>query len=121
MSLVLLFSIASRRSKCCIRSLEYSQDPKVKAWHCEWTTRFSFLLTRASWSCDGLMLRAPQVEIDYVSTHIVDLAEEKNEFQEYFDYARESLGIGSPTKWQEALNLYHTLMHAAANGHASAS
>lgn len=60
-------------------------------------------------------LNVPQSEIDYVSRHIIQ-RRSLNEYQDYFDYARNALGIGLPNDWQEAERLYRKLLTVAVNG-----
>ena len=61
------------------------------------------------------LLKVPQSEVDYVSEHIVNM-NNGSEYQDYFEYARRSLGINLPSDWQEADQLYRKLIAVAENG-----
>jgi len=43
----------------------------------------------------NLLLKGPKSEVDYVSEHIVQM-DSCNEYYDYFEYARRSLGIILP-------------------------
>lgn len=64
---------------------------------------------------ENLLLKVPQSEVDYVSEHIVNM-NNGSEYQDYFEYARRSLGINLPSDWQEADQLYRKLIAVAENG-----
>ena len=56
-------------------------------------------------------------EVSYVTQHILeDDNSENSDFQDYFDYARTSLSITLPKRWEKAFSLYMTLMHIAVHG-----
>ena len=60
------------------------------------------------------LLDAPAAEIEFGTQHITEeLDGTDNENQEHFDYARVSLSMPLPDNWEEALQLYKKLMHAA--------
>lgn len=61
------------------------------------------------------MLNVPQSEIDYVSQQIIQRSN-FNEYQEYFDYARNALEINLPKDWQEADILFRKLLTVSENG-----
>ena len=69
-------------------------------------------------AANNLLASVTHNETEYVSEHIV-LEQESNEYQEYFDYVIQSLGIESPTTWKEALELYLKLIHIAENGYSN--
>lgn len=71
-----------------------------------------FFLPQHYGGVDGLKLQVPQAEIDHVAEHIV-VADSGNDYQEYFEYVKVSLGIENPTNCQEALDLYHSLILTA--------
>ena len=60
-------------------------------------------------------LNVLQSEIEYVSRHIIQ-RRSVNEYQDYFDYARNSLRLSLPNDWQEAKRLYRRLLTVAVNG-----
>ena len=62
----------------------------------------------------NLLLNVPQSQIDCVSQHIIQRS--VNEYQDYFDYARNALGISLPNDWQEVVRLYRKLLTIAVNG-----
>ena len=74
-----------------------------------------FYLPELHGAVGNLLLNVPQSEIDYVSQHIIQRGS-VNEYQDYFDYARNALGISLPNDWQEAERLYRKLLTVAANG-----
>lgn len=62
----------------------------------------------------NLLLNVPQSQIDCVSQLIIQRS--VNEYQDYFDYARNALGISLPNDWQEVVRLYRKLLTIAVNG-----
>ena len=40
-----------------------------------------------------------------------------NDYQDYFEYARTDLSLSHPQDWEEALNMFRTLMDVAVNGY----
>ena len=66
------------------------------------------------------LVDVPAAEIEFGTQHITEeLDGTDNEHQEYFDYARVSLSMPLPDNWEEALQLYKKLMHAALHGYSS--
>ena len=63
----------------------------------------------------NLFLNVPQSEIDYVSQQIIQRSN-FNEYQKYFDYARNALEINLPNDWQEADKLFRKLLTVSENG-----
>ena len=74
-----------------------------------------FYLPEFHGAVGNLLLNVPQSEIDYVSQHIIQ-SRSVNEYQDYFGYARNALGISPPNDWQEAERLYRKLLTVAVNG-----
>ena len=74
-----------------------------------------FYLPEHHGAVGNLLLNLPKSEIDYVSQHIV-LTSSYNEYQDYFNYARNALGIYPPNEWQEAERLYRKLLAVSENG-----
>ena len=77
-----------------------------------------FFLPEYHRAANNLLASVIHNETEYVSEHIV-LEQESNEYQEYFDYVIQSLGIESPTTWKEALELYLKLIPIAENGYSN--
>ena len=44
-----------------------------------------------------------------ISENYLALAENTNEYQEYFQYAFHAVGLSNPQTWREALDLYRNL------------
>ena len=66
------------------------------------------------------LVDVPAAKIEFGTQHITEeLDGTDNEHQEYFDYARISLLMPLQDNWQEALQLYKKLMHAALHGYSS--
>lgn len=66
------------------------------------------------------LVDVPAAEIEFGTQLITEeLDGTDNEHQEYFDYARVSLSMPLPDNWEEALQLYKKLMHAALHGYSS--
>lgn len=63
----------------------------------------------------NLLMQVPEPEIHYASEEIVQV-NHVNEYQDYFDYAKDSLGLLPPSDCQEAYQLYSRLMQIAENG-----
>ena len=74
-----------------------------------------FYLPEHHGAVGNLLLKVPKSEVDYVSQHIVQM-DSCNEYYDYFEYARRSLGINLPNNWQEADRLYRKLVVISANG-----
>eukprot|EP00794_Sanderia_malayensis_P011574 gene11574-12767_t len=66
--------------------------------------------------CQNQLVPVPQRELIHASQHIVE-QDGLNEYQEYFDMVKGTLGINDPSNWQEGLHLYKTLMDVANNGY----
>ena len=54
-------------------------------------------------------------QIQYVEENLLHFREEQNVVQQYFEHVFENSGLVQPNNWQEAEQLYFTLM-AIANG-----
>ena len=74
-----------------------------------------FYLPEFHGAIGNLLFNVPQSEINYVSQHIIQRGS-VNEYQDYFDYARNAMGISLPNYWQEAEKLYRKLLIVAVNG-----
>jgi len=74
-----------------------------------------FYLPELHGAVGNLLLNVPQSEIAYVSQHIIQ-RRSVNEYQDYFDYSRNALGISLPNDWQEVERLYRKLLTVAVNG-----
>ena len=74
-----------------------------------------FYLPEFHGAVGNLLLNVPQSETDCVSQHIIQ-RKSVDEYQDYFDYARNALGISLPNDWQEAVRLYCKLLTIAVNG-----
>lgn len=61
-----------------------------------------------------LLMEVSSDEICYIAENIIE-NNYVNEYQEYFEYARDALHIDPPQNWQEAYQLYHLLMDTAEN------
>ena len=61
-----------------------------------------FYLPEFHGAVGNLLLNVPQSETDCVSQHI-NQRKNVNEYQDYFDYARNALGISLSNHWQEAV------------------
>ena len=48
-------------------------------------------------------------QCDYITENYLALAENTNEYQEYFQHAFQAAGLSNPQNWREALDLYHNL------------
>ena len=75
-----------------------------------------FYLPEHHGAVENLLLKVPQSEVDYVSEHMNINMNNGSEYQDYFAYARRSLGINFPSDWQEADQLYRKLIAVAENG-----
>ena len=64
-----------------------------------------------------LLVRVSRMEIIDVSQQCINEAV-NNDHQEYFEYARECLGVSKPNTWQAALDLFEKLIDLAKNGNA---
>ena len=64
-----------------------------------------------------LLVRVSRMEIIDVSQQCINEAV-NNDYQEYFEYARECLGVSKPNTWQAALDLFKKLIDLAKNGNA---
>ena len=62
-----------------------------------------------------MMVHVPQEEIQYASTHITEEIP-THKLQEYFEYARMSIGCPLPVTWQAAMDLYLNLVNIAEHG-----
>ena len=51
----------------------------------------------------------------YALEHIVE-TEDENVYSEYFQYVMSELNVAYPNTWEEALELYQTLVEANSNG-----
>ena len=51
-----------------------------------------------------------------VESLLLKVPQSGREYQDYFEYARRSLGINLPSDWQEADQLYRKLIAVAENG-----
>ena len=74
-----------------------------------------FLLPEHHGTIGNLLLRVSQPEIDYTAEHIVQ-SNDFDEYEDYFNYARNALGLDMPHDWQEADSLYRRLLTVAQNG-----
>ena len=61
-----------------------------------------------------LLLRVSRMEIDNVSQQCINVTE-NNDYQEYFEYVQNALGVSRPGTWQAALELFQRLIHIAEN------
>ena len=62
-----------------------------------------------------MSVQEPEKKIQYTSTHVVEEIP-THELQEYFEYARLSLGCPQPNSWQEAVELFENLVNIAEHG-----
>ena len=62
-----------------------------------------------------MSVQVPEEKIQYTSTHIVEEIP-THELQDYFEYARLSLGCPQPNSWQEAVELFENLVNIAEHG-----
>ena len=59
-------------------------------------------------------------QVEFGAQHITEnLDSPDNDHQEYLEYARSSLSMPLPGKWEEALEMYKKLMHVALHGYSS--
>lgn len=63
----------------------------------------------------NLVMPVQDREIGYISRHIV-IEPELNDYQDYFQYAKQLNEFTEPKNWQEALKLYQVLMNVAQDG-----
>ena len=64
---------------------------------------------------ENLAMPVANDQIQYVEENLLQFHEEQNLVQEYFEHIFENSGLVQPVNWQEAEQLYFTLM-AIANG-----
>jgi hypothetical protein len=62
------------------------------------------------------LVQLPAAEIEFATEQIIE-DEMGNDYQEYFEYARSNLPLSYPADWEEALNIFRTLMDVATNGY----
>ena len=62
------------------------------------------------------LVHLPPVEIEFATGHIIE-HKIANDYQEYFQCARTNLSLPYPDDWEEALNMYRTLIDVAVNGY----
>ena len=62
------------------------------------------------------LVQLPAVQIEFASDHVIE-DEVANDHQQYFEYVRTELSLSYPEDWEEALNMFRTLINIAANGY----
>lgn len=66
------------------------------------------------------LFEVPAAQVEFGVQHITEnLDSPDNDHQEYLEYARSSLSMPLPGKWEEALEMYKKLMHVALHGYSS--
>ena len=74
-----------------------------------------FFLPEYHGATNNLLLSITPNEMECVSQQVI-VQQDSNEYQEYFDYARQGLNISAPNTWKEASELYEKLTDIAENG-----
>jgi hypothetical protein len=62
------------------------------------------------------LVQIQAAEIEFATEQIIE-HEMGNDYQEYFEYARSNMSLSYPADWEEALNIFRTLMDVATNGY----
>ena len=62
------------------------------------------------------LVHLPAAEIEFATEQIIE-NEMTNDYQEYFEDARTDLSLSHPQDWEEAFNMFRTLMDVAVNGY----
>ena len=74
-----------------------------------------FYFPEKSGGVENLAMPLADDQIQYVEENLLHFHEEQNVAQQYFEHIFENSGLVQPNNWQEAEQLYFTLM-AIANG-----
>lgn len=54
-------------------------------------------------------------EMQYARSHVMESANENNDYQDYFHYVIDACALSRPNNWKEALKLYKELIKCANN------
>ena len=74
-----------------------------------------FFLPEHHGAVGNLLCTVPQLEIDYTDEYILQV-NQSDEYQDYFEYAREALDLHQPQNWQEADRLFRRLTVVSETG-----
>lgn len=72
-----------------------------------------YLLPECHGGVDGLIQPVDRASIQYVNDHLLQLEDENNEYEEYFDYLLSNSEFQLPSNWEDAEKLYLELLSIA--------